>query len=158
MDQLRPDRVILLFVTSLNQVALRVAARQRGIETVHLEHGYRVPLGGTEAEELLDEGYARGLRTEPARALRTHLFFLGTLLRARSFALLRYGVEVLGRGVSIQLLREWADLRRTDRYVSFSKECFDYHEEVDQLRDTPESSCDFVGVPQFERLVAAPTT
>src|SRR5437764_6141214 len=41
--RVQPDLVVLLFTSSLNQVALRAAARDRGIATVHVEHGYRLP-------------------------------------------------------------------------------------------------------------------
>ena len=44
LDELRPDRVAMISINSREQVALRVAARERGVEVVHVEHGYRLPL------------------------------------------------------------------------------------------------------------------
>ena len=43
LDRLRPDRIVMLSIGSRNQLALRWEAARRGIEVVHVEHGYRLP-------------------------------------------------------------------------------------------------------------------
>ena len=44
LEDLRPDRIAMVSINSREQVALRVAARERGLEVLHVEHGYRLPL------------------------------------------------------------------------------------------------------------------
>jgi hypothetical protein len=152
----RPDRVILLFISSINQVALRVAARDRGVETVHVEHGYRLPA--------TDAPRARTLAHRPeGRRLgshRTHLFFARSLLRRHPPAvakLANYAVQVSRVGAQPDVLRAFADLRRPDRYVSYSPECFEYHRDVDRVPDSIAANTLFTGIPQFDdfRIVSA---
>jgi hypothetical protein len=150
LARVRPDRVALLFNSSRNQVALRAAARDRGVETVHVEHGYRLP-----ADDAPAALFEHGPRIGDARAsgVRTHAFFARSLLRRRprvAAGLVRYGVAVArAGGATPEVLREFADLRRPDRYVSYSQECFDFHRDIDRVPPGP-APASFSGVPQFD--------
>ena len=44
LDAVEPDLLAMLAIGSRNQLALRCEARRRGLRTIHLEHGYRLPL------------------------------------------------------------------------------------------------------------------
>jgi hypothetical protein len=149
LRSVRPDRVVFLFTSSINQVALRVAARERGIETVHVEHGYRLP--AADAPNALTTAHRPGGRRLGDR--RTHLFFSRSLLRRRPSAaanLARYAAKITRAGGTPEVLREFADLRRPDRYVSYSQECFNYHRDVDRIPDRVAAATVFTGVPQFD--------
>jgi hypothetical protein len=141
--------VVFLFTSSINQVALRVAARERGIETVHVEHGYRLP--AADAPSALTTAHRPGGRRLGDR--RTHLFFSRSVLRRRPSAatnLVRYAAKITRTGGTPDVLREFADLRRPDRYVSYSQECFNYHRDVDRIPDRVAAATVFTGVPQFD--------
>lgn len=148
LDQTGPDRLVFLFTNSLNQVALRVAARHRGIESIHAEHGYRPPI----AAEI--NRYATAHTREGAHysSFRTHSFFARSLVRSgrSAGALAKYASAVRREGASPAVLRSFADLRRVDRYVSFSAECFDHHRDVDLLPAALSESVVFTGIPQFD--------
>src|SRR5690349_11963290 len=40
-----PDLIAMIAISSRNQLALRATASRRGIEVIHVEHGYRLPAG-----------------------------------------------------------------------------------------------------------------
>jgi hypothetical protein len=148
LDREQPDRLVFLFTTSLNQVVLRSAARQRGIEAVHVEHGYRPPI----ADEINQRTTARTRASGHHSGLRTHAFFARSLPRRGRVApsLVRYAHAVKRGGASRDVLRSFADLRRADRYVSFSRECFDHHLDVDRVPVAIADSTEFTGIPQFD--------
>jgi hypothetical protein len=148
LDAVDPDRVVMIAITSRSQVALRVAARERGIEVIHLEHGYRHPF--ETQVEILD----RVGQVGPRSTLRGHRFFAGSLMHrspGTRRALLRYAWGTR-RGVSLSLLDRSADIRRADRYISFSPECFDFHRRADRIDERTASRTVFTGVPQFDRF------
>src|SRR5579863_6819704 len=47
LDDIKPARIVSFYLSSLNQVALRAVARDRGIPVFHLEHGF-LPRWGEE--------------------------------------------------------------------------------------------------------------
>jgi len=152
LDDVSPDLVAFVSCTSYNQVALRCAARARGLRCVHLEHGLRrppsspIPLGAAAPT-------ARG--GPRLSSWRTHAFFARSVVQDRHAArpLLAYAADIALRGSSDATLRRHADLRRLDHYISFSAECFDYHRHVDRLAGV-EPGVTFVGVPQFDVYAA----
>jgi hypothetical protein len=149
LRSVKPDRVVFLFTSSINQVALRVAAREQGIETVHVEHGYRLP--AADSPGALTTAHRPGGRRLGDR--RTHLFFARSVMQRRpsaATALARYAAKVTRTGGTPEVLREFADLRRPDRYVSYSQECFTYHRDVDRIPDRVADATVFTGVPQFD--------
>jgi len=149
LDSVRPSRIVLLFTSSLNQVALRAAARARGIETVHVEHGYRLP--ASDVPSVRPTPTAAG---EPRLSgWRTHSFFLRSSFERSPTVvqqLLAYAAAVARSGVTPTVLRRFADLRRPDRYVSYSQECFDYHRDIDVIPPAVDAMTVFTGVPQFD--------
>lgn len=145
----KPDKVVLLFTASLNQIALRAAAKTREIETIHVEHGYRL--------RAADTPYVPERSVNPdVRSLsswRTHAFFAASVAASppsTAIRLARLAAAVKRFGVTSAVLRAFADLRRTDRYVSYSRECFEYHREVDCISSEQERMTIFTGVPQFD--------
>lgn len=145
LAEVRPDLVAFVSCSSYNQVALRSAARARGVRCVHVEHGLRRPpfssfvVGAPPPQ-------ATGPRLS---SWRTHAFFVRSFVRDRDRArLVRYVADIRVRGPSDTALRRHADVRRLDHYISFSPECFDYHRQVDRLEG--EAVVTYVGVPQFD--------
>lgn len=147
LDHDRPDLVAMLAITSRNQIALRAAAARRGIEVVHVEHGYRLP-----AVVKHDPRLNASLRSGPRGSLRTNRFYLGSLLRsgpgpgarlaASGISAFRSGSDVAGPRL--------AAARRPDRYLSFAPECFAYHRDVDRVPPDLAAATEYVGVPQFD--------
>jgi hypothetical protein len=150
LERVRPDRVVLLFTSSRNQLALRAAARDRGIETVHTEHGYQLPA----VDSSSTWGHAPGMEGVSSGGPGRHAFFARSLIRRRprvAGALLRYGIAVArAGGATPAVLRAFAELRRPDRYVSYSRECFEFHRDVDHVPPRQVAETPFVGVPQFD--------
>ena len=147
LDELRPDRVAMISINSREQVALRVAARERGMEVVHVEHGYRLPL----STRLESEAESRGARHRSPGVMR-HAFFLRSLAGRRERGrtqLARYAYGTV-RHRHHQLLLSSADLRRPDRYVSFAPECFAFHRDADRVPEALAERTVYTGVPQFD--------
>jgi hypothetical protein len=147
LDRLQPDRVVMVSINSREQVALRVAARERGLEVLHVEHGYRLPLQ-TRLSPEMEPGGAR----YRSPGVRRHAFFLRSLARRRGrnrTDLARYAYGSV-RDRSHRLLLSSADLRRPDRYVSYAPECFAFHREADRVPDSLAERTVYTGVPQFD--------
>lgn len=163
LERLKPQRIFLMATTSLNQMVLLNAARQRGIRTYHLEHGYRFQsTDGSEVDEFLSKGtrspaeLIRRLRTA-FRNLRGHRFFLQSLTgleRRKATALLRYAVNYYRHGESFVALQRQAALRRPDEYVAFSPATLAFHSRQDEI--PPSTQVRFVGIPYFDALTTLP--
>jgi hypothetical protein len=149
-----PDLVAMLAVGMRNQLALRRETAREGLRTVHVEHGYRLPLTAQRAlnadrDRVPDAGGATGPRRS---SLATHRFFAGSLPRlppAEAVRLARHALPSVG-GASLETLGAAADLRRPDRYVSFAPECFAFHRELDRVPPELAERTVFCGVPQFD--------
>ena len=147
LDRLQPDRLVMISVNSREQVALRVAAREGGLEVVHVEHGYRLPLQTRLAPEV-----ESGSKRYRSPGVRRHAFFARSLAHRRRgdrAKLVRYAYGTV-RDRSHRLLLSSADLRRADRYVSYAPECFAFHREADRVPATVAERTVFTGVPQFD--------
>jgi hypothetical protein len=154
LDQVRPDRVVLFYTTSLNQVALRQAALDRDINVLHLEHGIPLPV----VSRMSATASVPRLRNSDWR---THAFFLRSLPRRRPRVqrlLIKYAVAVQRHGPTSEILQRFATIRRADRYVSFSRECIAYHVDMDRIADPPQV-VSITGAPQFDdfRLADPPS-
>ncbi len=148
-----PDLLAMLAIGSRNQLALRCEARRRGLRTVHVEHGYRLPRQ-TQLALSLDRGTpANGAGTRATgSSLATHRFFAASLPRlplADAAHLARYALPSVG-GASHEAQAAIAGLRRPDRYVSFSPECFAFHRDFDRVPPELAERTVFTGVPQFD--------
>jgi len=154
LREIEPDLVVMLAIGIRNQLALRCEARHLGIPAIHLEHGYRLPVATQQVirgdRRRIAEGALTPRWTKPSLA--AHRFFAGSLLRlphADAARLARQALPSIG-GASIDALGAVADLRRPDRYVSFSPECFAFHRELDRVPAELADRTVFVGVPQFD--------
>lgn len=142
LRRVAPTAVVFMQGASLNQMALRVACRRRGVPAIHLEHGLPFPID--------DRAAASRQTTTPGLATwRTHAFFARSILEAPS-PLGRYAWDVRRRGATTDLLRRWAWLRRYDAYVSYSQACFEAHCDLDRLTPDAVARAEFVGIPQFD--------
>ena len=50
----------------------------------------------------------------------------------------------------IEAMRTFAEIRRPDRYISYSRECFAYHQDVDRIPLELSEQATYTGVPQFD--------
>ena len=147
LDSLRPTRVAMLSIGSRNQLALRAAARRRGIPVDHVEHGYRLP-----ATVRQDPAIAGGGRSGPRSTARANRFFLDSTIHEGfpgAVRLAEVGLRATLDGGAVAHPR-LARARRPDRYVSYSEECFDYHRVADRVPVELAKRTVFVGVPQFD--------
>ena len=71
--------------------------------------------------------------------------------------LIRYALPSVG-GTSLETLAAAANLRRPDRYVSFSPECFEFHRELDLVPAALADRTLYTGVPQFDSFRAGHAT
>lgn len=157
LDEIKPDRIVFFYLTSLGQVALRAVARDRKIPALHLEHGFR---------QRFDESFEapimkryNSLRFDRAKLQRefkeivgNHAFFLRTVPIVQPphrRALACFGGEIYWRGISPALLLRYADLRRADRYIAFSPEFFEFHRVQDAIIDW-RTRVSYIGIPQFD--------
>lgn len=159
LDQLRPERIFFMAHTSLNQVVLHQAARERGVPTFHLEHGFRLPFSDTRSAAPFE------VRPDPASAFRdllrgnrwraqTHAFLFRSLPLVRLATALRiaqFAARYYRHGESQSLLLDFADLRRPTAYVAFSQATMAFHAEQDQALSQPVR---FIGIPYFDGLAS----
>jgi hypothetical protein len=154
LDKTQPDRVVLLFNSSFNQVALRLAAKRRAIPVIHLEHGFRLRADADSQKEL--DAVAKRQRStqrflNPKELLENNAFLTGTLLTLRGEErdnLLEYLELTYFEVPDTHSLRASAQIRKCDAYVTYSKEIFEYARELDNIgSDVP---VHFTGIPQFD--------
>lgn len=154
LDKTQPDRVVLLFNSSFNQVALRLAAKRRAIPVIHLEHGFRIRADADSQKEI--DAVAKRQRStqrflNPKELLKNNAFLTGTLLTLKGEErdqLLEYLELTYFEVPDTQSLRASAEMRRCDAYVTYSKEIFEYARELDNIgSDVP---VHFTGIPQFD--------
>lgn len=154
LREAEPDLLVMLAIGVRNQLALRREAARRGVRTIHLEHGYRLPLAtqrllSADRDRVPHAGGATGGRRS---SLATQRFLAASLLRLpprEAARIARFALASAG-GASLKTLSAAADLRRPDRYVSFSPECFAFHRELDLVPPELADRTRFVGVPQFD--------
>ena len=164
LEALKPERIFFMAHTSLNQLVLNQAARERSIATFHLEHGFRLPFRDSRSAAAFD------LKPNPASTLRklirgdtdrarAHAFFfrsLPLLRRATALRLVRFALSYYRHGESQSLLLDFADIRRPNAYVAFSPATMAFHKEQDQVSNEPVR---YVGIPYFDSLAPVrPTT
>lgn len=148
----QPDLIAMLAIGGRNQIALRCQAKRQGVRTIHLEHGYRLPLATQRALREEQQTSGNGAPRWTKSTLATHRFFAGSLPwlpPAEAARLVRYALPSIG-GASFEALGTVAELRRPDRYVSFAPECFAFHRELDLVPSGLAEETLFVGVPQFD--------
>jgi hypothetical protein len=148
-----PDLLAMLATGARNQLALRREARRRGLRTVHVEHGYRLPLEVQRAFSQSRSTPVNGTGALPTGSSRaTHRFFAASLPRLgprEALRLARYALPTVG-GASLEAQEATAALRRPDRYLSFSPECFAFHREFDLVPPQLAARTVYTGIPQFD--------
>ena len=152
LREVDPDLLVMLAVGVRNQLALRLEAKRRGVRTIHLEHGYRLPIAARRSLMVDRKKATAGSPRKPRFSMATHRFFAGSLLTlppGEAARLARYALPSVG-GASLETLGAVAELRRPDRYVSFAPECFAFHRELDLVPPQLAEQTLFVGVPQFD--------
>lgn len=150
LDAVRPDAIVLFYVESLNQVALKLVANRRGIRTLHLEHGARLRFGDPTMTAIMKNEVGNRfdlpkLKREWRVTLRNHAFFWRSIGAAKDRrALLRYASEVYRGRSTPEVVRQFGGIRQTDEYVAFSPETFEFHRVQDCVGD---DRVRFIGIP-----------
>jgi hypothetical protein len=152
LHSVQPDLLVMLGIGARNQLALRCETKRQGLRTIHLEHGYRLPVETRRSLSIARSNVNGSARDRPRSSLATHRFFAGTLAKLpprQAARLLRYALPSVG-GASVDTMAGIADLRRADRYVSFAPESFEFHRELDRVPPGLAAQTVYVGVPQFD--------
>jgi hypothetical protein len=164
LDQLRPDRIVFFYISSLNQVALKLAAQARGIPTLHLEHGARQSYSVSADHYPLNDGVEKRLtllklRRERGHILGNHAFFLRSLVQIRPpdrRDLFRYALRSYTRGLTIETRRQFGRMRQPDRYIAFSPAIFEFHRVQDAMSSEDLQRVTYIGLPQFDLFCNLP--
>jgi len=148
LDKVKPDLVVFADLESFNQIALNIAARNRGIGTVVLQHGVR---GGFEVHEALSNAENNTEKITFSHTSRWSLRFLLTALKLKNAAalpsLLKFIYQRKTKDLTSALYHNQFELRRADRYIEFSSENLTYHLERDGI---PRERFVVTGNPAFD--------
>jgi hypothetical protein len=146
LDAVRPDKIVFSDIEAFHQLALNVAARNRGIPTLVLQHGSR---GAFELDLAVREPQRLALSGTSAWSAR----FLASALRPKNLlalpALSRFVYERKRYELTAALQRNRFELRRADRYIEFSHENAGYHRSRDGV---PEHRFTYIGNPTLDEL------
>lgn len=150
LNQLRIEKIFFFFIEAYNHVALRAAADELGIKTVHVEHGLRfnVPAPRIAVINKKNSLPEVGLKNR----LRNFTFYLNTILKSKRENLVQLIKFYLIRRQGIDKIYHPA-VRKVitpDIFISFSSEVFKHH--VNKL-NLSTFDVIYTGIPQFDHLV-----
>lgn len=128
LDAVRPDKVVFSDIESFWQLALNIAAKNRNIPTLVLQHGAR---NSAEMAAMPDAAHPVELSGTSRRTLEFLLRALRPQNLAAAPALGRFIVDRKRFELTKALSRNRFDLRRADRYIEYSADNASYHEARD---------------------------
>lgn len=144
-----PDIVVFADLEAFNQIALNIAARNKGITTYVLQHGIR---GAYE----VDEALSADEKSTPIQLNNTSFWslrFLFSAIRPKNFSelprFLRFVYARKSNELTVALYQYQFELRRADYYIEFSQANTDYHRKRDGV---PEHRFIVVGNPLFDEM------
>lgn len=147
LDEVKPDLVIFYDIEAFNQIALNVAAKNRGIKTYVLQHGLR---GSYEITDALTHS-TKNSDIELSHTSWWTFKFLMRSLRAKNFSqlgrLLKFIVARKKNELTVALYKNQFELRRADFYIEFSKANATYHKLRDGIKD---NRFILIGNPAFD--------
>jgi hypothetical protein len=151
LDEVRPDKIIFMSLTSGYPIALNMAARQRGIATYILQHG----IHSSYADEIAAKAQTKVLRKEssfPDRVVKSSSTgFLARTMRAGDFpAIPRMALFFL-------LMHRWGDFvacryarfpqRMPTGYICFTERNAVIYRELDHARP---DQIHVIGIPEYD--------
>jgi hypothetical protein len=147
LDTVRPDLVVFHDIEAFNQIALNIAARNRNIRTLVLQHGFRGDYEITNAVNHLTP--ANNIELS-ATSWWTFNFLIRSLRWKNVKNLLPLIKFVIARKrneLTVALYRNRFELRRADAYIEFSKANATYH----RMRDgVPDDRFLLIGNPAYD--------
>lgn len=160
LEQVRPKKVIFLWIDSYQQVALNLACKLKGIKTYIIEHGIRDWRANIELEQYffnpaksIPSSRFKELSLELVPRFKTRLFLLNTLKKLpepkKSF-LSNY--IKLRRKSTFHTIKQkvHSELRLPSAYISYSPKIFSVHQHFDRLHS--DYSVHYIGVPMYDEL------
>jgi hypothetical protein len=162
LDVIRPHKVIFAELCNINATSLNIACKNRGIQTLLLDHGLKLPYDYYLSFEKSGEQQPAPVTSGMSLAsmprlhlprLHTLMFYLSSarLRNAASWPVMLYYLLRVMRKKSERVYTEVKfPLRNADRYLLFSSQNLAYY----QVRDgVSEQDVHYVGNPYFDDLV-----
>ncbi len=135
LQKIRPDLVVFADLESFNQIALNIAARNKGLTTFVLQHGSRGAYEIDEALMIADKEKKIQFTGTSFWSFR----FLMSALRPKNFGQLRQLLKFVytrkSSPLTNALFRHQFELRRADYYLEFSEANTTYHRKRDGITD-----------------------
>ncbi|NEM98260.1 polysialyltransferase family glycosyltransferase [Pontibacter burrus] len=160
LEQVRPKKVIFLWIDSYQQVALNLACKLKGIKTYIIEHGIRDWRANIELEKYFFNpaksslsSRVKELSLELIPRFKTRLFLLKTLknLPEPEKSFLSNYIKLRRRSTFHTVKQKvLSELRLPSAYISYSPKVFSVHQHFDNLR--PDFSVHYIGVPMYDEL------
>lgn len=164
LEEIKPFKVIFLFIEAYNHVALNMACKIVGIPTFHLEHGLRADylynISSNIKTALTPDLYSRSLHflnilRNFKSKLKTRLFLLNSIKRfpiadaafIKEFIRIRRKYNFLDTAVRIK-----SPKRQAAFYISFSERVFHTHQQYDVLSE--QQKVFYIGIPYFDKLAS----
>jgi len=148
LSRVKPDLVVFADLESFNQIALNIAARNRRIGTLVLQHGIR---GEFEVMQALSIAHVNHERLAFSSTSRWSMRFLLSSLRVKNApslpSLLKFIYQRKTKDLTTALYQNQFELRRADRYIEFSVQNLTYHQKRDGV---PKERFILTGNPAFD--------
>jgi hypothetical protein len=146
LDAVRPDKVVFSDIESFPQVALNIAARNRGIPTLVLQHG-------SQGSFLVDRASRQPRVPALSRTSIHTLRFLASALRWQNrgiaLKLAKFVYDRKRYPLVTALRRNPGEFRWANRYIEFSEENAGYFKDRDAV---PHDRFTFIGNPAYDEL------
>lgn len=147
LKYVQPDIVVFYDIEAFNQIALNIAARNRGITTYVLQHGLR---GGYEIDDAINNAPLEKKINFSNTSRSTFLFFLRSL-RPKNIAfflsIIKFCISRKRNDLTVALFRNKFELRNADYYIEFSKANCLYHARRDGI---PADRFIIIGNPAYD--------
>lgn len=146
LSVVQPDLVVFYDIEMFNQIALNVAARNKGIPTYVLQHGVR---GAYEVKEALSYSEKQPIIKSDTSVWSVKFFFSAFRFRnfRNFFSMLNFIILRKRNELTVALNKSKAEWRNADYYIEISKNNTGYHKERDGI---PDDRFIIIGNPQFD--------
>lgn len=136
LKEISPEKVLFFDLETLNQVALLCASKEMGIETFHVEHGYRNTdlIRYIFSIKTTKKNYQPKKKPALLHKIRNRLFYISTAFLSKQKSKLNYFYKEKRSRNSLQANVLLGEMKLVpDCFISFSPKIFNYHREIFQL-------------------------
>jgi hypothetical protein len=160
LHQIKPYKVLFLFIESYYHVLLNLACKSKKIPTYHLEHGLRADYSPTlhtgdntiPSQSFLERTSGLRKKLSSLRAwIKSRLFLFNSIkvLSEEDTAFLKEFIRVRSQHDHLETFKRIKSNKRTAKaYISFSPKVFEVHQLYDHLG--PAQKVYFIGIPYFD--------